>query len=129
MTTQQMEFPSATSVCQLVAADPKNQSSVDEVVRAVREVGERDGTVDLNRVRVLLAPWVHPPSIGATISGLTTRGVLRRTGYVDNQDRKGRNANKPLPLYAYQRHAPSTHAQTPHTQQRAAGHDPAHRHK
>lgn len=102
MTAEQLQFPTAREVCELVFGDPVHERDRAAVVEAIRaDAAAHDGEVDSNRVREALPTWVYPRSIGAVYNALRARGLLVANGYVTNTDTRGRNAGRPARLYRW----------------------------
>lgn len=88
----------------LLRADPQNDRDRGRIIAAVISVAaENRGVVNSNHVRAKLLNRhgqldVRPQVVGATINGLTKRGVIRAIGWAVNEDKSG-NAGKPQRLY------------------------------
>jgi hypothetical protein len=102
MTAEQLQFPTASSVCELVFGDPIHARERAAVIDAIRQdAAGHDRQVDPNRVRSLIPPWVGPRVVSATYNALRTRGLLVRQGWTQNEDRRGRNVGKPQSVYRW----------------------------
>lgn len=106
MTADQLEFPTATEVCELIIGDPIHQSEHRAVLAAIQaDADEHGGEVIPNRVRPRIPAWVYPRVTSATYSALRNRGLLIPTGrWVTNDDAKGRNVGKPQKVYRLTEH-------------------------
>ena len=99
------------SLLALIRADRIHADDCATVVAAIqRTAAENAGTVDPNRLRVLLhnehGCIVHPPVIGATVSALRHRGVLEPTGWVVTEGSRSGNDGRPARTYRLRRPSP-----------------------
>lgn len=102
MSAEQLEFPSAADICELVFGDVTHVRERDAVVAAIRaDADAHDGHVDPNRVRLLIPSWVGPRVVSATYSALRSRGVLARAEWTKSDDARGRNVGKPQRTYRW----------------------------
>lgn len=98
--TQQLEFPTATAITELLIGDPRNAEQVREVCKAIQADYDQHGNVNVNRVRPRIPSWVFSRIVSATYAGLRNKRILVPTGeWVVNDDEKGRNVGKPQKLY------------------------------
>ena len=97
---QAKHTPTADAVTALVTADPMHAADVEAVMDAITyDAASHDGEVDPNRVRRLVPQHVQPQVLSATYASLVRQGRLERVGWTTNEDRRGRNAGKPLALW------------------------------
>lgn len=97
---QQRHTPTTEAVTSLLTADPSHAADIQAVIDAIEmTAAANDGQVDPNAVRRLLPAWVQPQVVGAVYNQLQAQRRLERIGWTTNEDRRGRNAGKPLPLY------------------------------
>ena len=99
----EMEWPTISDVCGLVATDPTNQPTVDAFVVALRQAVAAHGLIlTANQVRPFLPSWVNQRVVSAQYNVLKAKGVLTSVDAPPerNRDAKGRNGNKTLPRYA-----------------------------
>lgn len=98
--TQQLEFPTATEIVELVVGDPSHERETRAVLAAIQADFDAHGTVNVNRVRPHIPTWVYPRVVSATYGALRNRKLLVPTGeWVSNNDAKGRNIGKPQKVY------------------------------
>lgn len=98
--TRQRHLAETEAVTALITADPSRADDVKAVLDAIEMVAAaHDGQVDPNNVRRLLPAWVLPQCVGAVYNQLVAQRRLERIGWTTNEDRRGRNVGKPLPLY------------------------------
>ena len=99
---QQIEFPTATAIAELMAVDPRHAEEFAEMFRLIQADFDEHGTVNPNRIRPLIPRWVYSRVRSAAYSVLRNRKppILVPTGeWVTNTDNEGRNAGKPQKTY------------------------------
>lgn len=102
MTAEQLTFPTASSVCELVFGDPLHQRERTAVIDAIVADARAHGReVDPNRVRPTVPQWVNPRVTSAVYNALGTRRLLVFKRWATNDDRRGRNVGKPQRIYEW----------------------------
>lgn len=95
MTSTQLDLLNAVAN----GPEPWRISERDRVVAAIATAAEH-GEFSANDVRVLLTNdhglTVNPQVMSATFYALRAKGFIRRVGWTQNTDTRGRNSGKPL---------------------------------
>lgn len=110
VTPSLFDLPSApvdkqtASLLALIASDRIHADDARTVVEAIeRTASEHAGTVDPNRLRLLLhnahGCIVHPPVIGSVIAQLKHAGVLEPIGWVVTEGSRSGNDGRPARSY------------------------------
>lgn len=97
---QRRHTAATEEVTALMTSDPSHAEDIKAVTETIEMIAaSHDGQVDPNHVRRFLPAWILPQCVGAVYNQLVAQGRLERIGWTTNEDRRGRNVGKPLPLY------------------------------
>jgi hypothetical protein len=101
VTTEQLAFPTASAIAELMAGDPRHVEEFTVMFGLIQaDADAHDGIVNPNRIREQIPTWVYSRVRSSAYSALVNRGLLVPTGeWVSNTDAKGRNVGKQQKLY------------------------------
>jgi len=95
--------PVTQGILECIAGDRLHERDREAIITAIRSSVQPNGTVSSNDWRPLIPTWVYHRVVGATVNALIKAGHLVHEDekYVRSNDVKGRNSNKPTPLYRW----------------------------